>query len=96
MTREFLVNVTHRFERELRKLLAKHPELAKVYLHVTGILKADPHNRTRQHPIRKLEAVSEGDGQYRIRSGRFRFRYDIDGQTVYLKACSLRRENTYR
>lgn len=35
------------------------------------------------------------DGQYRIRAGHFRFRYDIKGQFVYLKACSLRREDTY-
>ncbi|HXM40928.1 MAG TPA: hypothetical protein VN924_06725 [Bryobacteraceae bacterium] len=39
--------------------------------------------------------VQADDGQYRIRSGRFRFRYDIGGQSVYLKACSLRREDTY-
>ena len=40
--------------------------------------------------------MKQGDGQYRIRLGRFRFRYDLEGQVVYLKACSLRSEETYR
>jgi mRNA-degrading endonuclease RelE of RelBE toxin-antitoxin system len=96
MTQEFLVFVTSRFERELKKLAAKHPDLSEILRRVICVLKVDPYNRSRQHPIKKLEAVLAGDGQYRIRAGRFRFRYDIDGQTVYLKACSLRREDTYR
>lgn len=62
------------------------------------ILTEDPYNISRRHPIRKLTGVVAGDGQYRLRLRRFRFRYDIDGpsRTVYLKACSLRREDTYR
>jgi mRNA-degrading endonuclease RelE of RelBE toxin-antitoxin system len=48
------------------------------------VLSTDPHTRTRNHPIKKLEQVAAGDGQYRIRSGHFRFRYDIDGPSVYL------------
>ena len=43
----------------------------------------------------RLTAGGAGDGQYRIRMRRFRFIYDIDGQTVFLKACALRREDTY-
>ena len=96
MTAEFLVATTSRFDRELRKLAAKHSGLADVFRRVLETLKADPYNRSRQHAIKKLEAVPPGEGQYRIRSGRFRFRYDIDGQRVYLKACSLRREDSYR
>ena len=63
---------------------------------VIEILSTDPYNRTRQHAIKKLEQVPAGDAQYRIRSGRFRLRYDIDGTSVYLKSVSLRREDTYR
>lgn len=96
MTVEFLVLTTSRFDRELKKLAARHSDLADLFRRVIKILKADPYNRSRQHPIKKLEAVAEGEGQYRLRSGRFRFRYDVEGHTVYLKACSLRRENTYR
>jgi mRNA-degrading endonuclease RelE of RelBE toxin-antitoxin system len=96
MTLEFRVITTSRFERELKKLAAHHPGLAELFRRVIEILRADPYNRSRQHPIKKLAAVPADEGQYRIRSGRFRFRYDIDGQAVYLKACSLRREDTYR
>jgi mRNA-degrading endonuclease RelE of RelBE toxin-antitoxin system len=96
MTAGFLVTTTSRFDRELKKLAAKHRELPEVFRHVIQILKADPYNRSRQHPIKKLEVISAGDGQYRVRSGRFRFRYDVDSQTVFLKACSLRREDSYR
>jgi mRNA-degrading endonuclease RelE of RelBE toxin-antitoxin system len=95
VTTEFLVTTTSRFDREFKKLAAKHPGLPDVFRQMLKTLKADPYNRNRQHPIRKLEAVSAGQGQYRIRSGRFRFRYDVDGQAVVLKACSLRREDSY-
>ncbi|MEK6285486.1 MAG: hypothetical protein AABO57_07080 [Acidobacteriota bacterium] len=46
--------------------------------------------------LKKLVDVRPGYGQYRIRAGRFRFRYDFEGQIVYLKLCSLRSEGTYR
>ena len=66
MTQPFLVTATGRFERELKKLAAYHPTLQGLFRRVIDILKADPHNRSRQHPI-------------------------IDGQIVYLKACSFER-----
>ena len=91
----FVVYVTARFERDYRSLLKRHPELAVDYATVIATLSADPHNRTRTHPIKKLEQVAAGDGAYRIRWGRFRFRYDIDGSSVFLKYCGLRREETY-
>ena len=96
MAAPFAVFVTARFERDYRALLKSHRALATEYVAVIDVLQADPYNRTRAHAIRKLEQVEAGDGQYRIRSGRFRFRYDIVGPSVYLKACSLRREDTYR
>jgi mRNA-degrading endonuclease RelE of RelBE toxin-antitoxin system len=91
----FRVLVASRFERELKKLAAQHPTLSALYRNAIGTLQIDPYNRTRQHAIKKLIGVPAGVGQYRLRVGRFRFRYDIEGQTVYLKACSLRREDTY-
>lgn len=96
MITEFLVSTTSHFDRELKKLASKHDDVSELFQAVITALKTDPYNRSRQHAIKKLEAVPSGDGQYRIRSARFRFRYDIAAQTVYLKACSLRREDTYR
>jgi len=43
-----------------------------------------------------LEGVPLGEGQYRLRLGRWRFRYDIEGRQVWLRYCGLRREETYR
>lgn len=34
---------------------------------------------------------SDGKGQYRLRSGRFRFRYDVAEREVVLLYCGLRR-----
>ena len=92
---EFSVIATARFERDFRSLLKRHADLAEHYSEVLSILAHDPYNRTRRHPIKKLEGVAPGNGQYRYRSGRFRLRYDIVAKTVFLKYCGLRREDTY-
>ena len=95
MTPPFSVLVTARFERDYRRLLKSHPRLASDFASAIIVLQQDPYNRSRHYPIKKLENVPSGDGQYRLRSGRFRFRYDIDGRSVHLKYCGLRREDTY-
>ncbi len=92
---EFSVRITSRFERDYRRLPRGRPELAEHYAAAVAILQEDPHNRKRTYPIKKLEGVAAGEGQYRFRSGRFRFRYDIAGTVVFLKYCGLRREDTY-
>ncbi|MDQ3816383.1 MAG: hypothetical protein M3362_01680 [Acidobacteriota bacterium] len=96
MTSAFTVVATAHFEREFGRLRKRHAELTDLFARTLTILETDPYNRSRTHPIKKLENVPSGEAQYRIRLGRFRFRYDVDGQTVYLKRCSLRREDTYR
>jgi mRNA-degrading endonuclease RelE of RelBE toxin-antitoxin system len=55
-------------------------------------LRADPQNRSGRHKIKKLIDVKRGDGQWRIRSGVYRLRYDIDGQIVTLHSISHRRD----
>ncbi|MBI3327311.1 MAG: hypothetical protein HYZ81_11495 [Nitrospinae bacterium] len=96
MTPPFSVTSTPHFERLFRRLLRGHPDLRDLRDSIEEILSADPYNRTRRYHIQKLEGVSQGDGQYRLSMGRFRFRYDIYGRDVLLQRCSLRRENTYR
>ena len=96
MTAPFSVHVTPHYERLAQKLLKGHKELAGLHQTVREILETDPHNISRKHPIRKLEGVKPGDGQYRLRLGRFRFRYDIIEKEVWLFYCGLRREDTYR
>lgn len=96
MTPGFRVLVTPHFERLFRRLDKRHPDLLDTYQKAIAILRADPHNRSRTHAIKKLEGTKPGEGQYRLRLGRWRFRYDILREDVVLHYCGLRREETYR
>ncbi len=96
MTPRFSVRTVPAFERLLRRLAGEHPEFRGRYAEAIEILEADPHNVGRQHNILKLKGVRPGEGAYRLRLGRFRFRYDIAGRDVELVFCGLRREDTYR
>ena len=96
MTPPFSVHTTPRFDRLLKKLKRGHPDLLDRYAEALEILEDDPYNRSGQYDIEKLEGVKPGEGQYRLRLGRWRFRYDIFGQDVWLFYCGLRRETTYR
>lgn len=96
MSESFSVFTTPHFERLARKLLKQHPELREALAEAREILQTDPYNVSRKHPIKKLSAVEAGEGQYRLRWGRFRFRYDISEKEVWLLYCGLRSESTYR
>jgi hypothetical protein len=96
MTPSFTVRTTPRFDRLLHSLYRRHTDLAAVYAEAIVILSADPYNRSRQHRIRKLASIRQGEGQYRLALGRWRFRYDIYERDVVLHYCGLRREDTYR
>jgi hypothetical protein len=96
MTQPFSLRTTPRYERLVRHLLKKHPELRALQESTFKILTTDPHNRTGAHNIKKLVSVPAGEGQWRLSLGRFRFRYDIYGAEVVLHYCGLRREATYR
>lgn len=96
MTPLFSVFTTPRFDRLARALERQHhQQFTDRYEEAIEILGADPYNRTRRHPIRKLESVPAGEGQYRLSLTRWRFRYDITGRDVVLHYCGLRREDTY-
>lgn len=96
MTPPFSLRSTAHFERLFCKLLIQHSQLQKILERVGTILSDDPYNRTHNYSIKKLEGIHKGDGQYRLRIERFRFRYDIYHHEVVLHSCSLRRENTYQ
>jgi mRNA-degrading endonuclease RelE of RelBE toxin-antitoxin system len=91
----FNVYVTPQFERLARKLLKAHPRFRQLLAEAQVILESDPYNAARGHAIKKLNGVPAGEGQYRLRLGRFRFRYDLSGKEVWLVYCGLRREGTY-
>jgi mRNA-degrading endonuclease RelE of RelBE toxin-antitoxin system len=96
MTPLFSVRTTPRYERLSTKLLKGHPDFEEIEHRAHRILSVDPHNRNGQQKIKKLEGFTQGEGQYRLRIGRWRFFYDIYGQEVVLHYCGLRREETYR
>lgn len=96
MTTGFTIVTTSAFRRLSRSLQKQHQEFSQVQEEVFATLRSDPYNRTRRYQVKKLENVPLGKGQYRLRVGRWRFRYDIEGQEVVLYYCSLRREDTYK
>ena len=95
MTTGFTVQTSPHFERLFKKLYKQHPELLELLREAIAILQSDPHNHTGQAAIKKLTGP-QTEGQWRLRIGRYRFRYDIAGQIVELKYVGLRREDTYR
>jgi hypothetical protein len=48
MNVDFLVLTTSRFDREMKKLVAHHPELPEHYRQIVVALKVDPYNRSRR------------------------------------------------
>ncbi len=88
----FRVRATASFERRLRKYASQHPDVVVTYEALLRVLAADPYNRSRSHPIRKLSGVEA----YRYRKQRWRFVYSIHDGVVRLDSCDLRRERTYR
>ncbi len=95
MTPPFTVLTSPHFERLAKVQLKRHREFAAVIDRAIRILQKDPYNQDRTQAIKKL-ACAQNEGQWRLRLGRWRFRYDIVGQMVQLKYCGLRREDTYR
>ena len=92
MPQRFQVQVTSRFRRDARRLLKQHPELGEVVEQLRDLLQIDPYNRAREQDIRKLVGVDQGEGQWRIRVGDYRLRYDIIGRNVLLYSFRHRRE----
>jgi len=73
----YLVLTTTHFDRLLKKLASKHPEFNDRLAEAAVILSMDPYNKSYKYQIIKLRDVAAGEGQFRLRSGRFRIRYDI-------------------
>jgi hypothetical protein len=95
MTSAFTVRTNSRYDRLAKTLQRRHSEFVTQHRSALQILATDPYNRSRLHHIKKLEGVPQGDGQYRLALGCWRFRYDVLGIVVLLSYCGLRRESTY-
>jgi mRNA-degrading endonuclease RelE of RelBE toxin-antitoxin system len=88
MVARFKILATASFSRSLKKLAAKHPEIPEVYEGLLNVLQHDPLNLSHRHPIKKLTNIEVG--QWRIRAGVYRLRYDVSGDTVVLHSINHR------
>lgn len=79
-------------ERDVRRATRRNSVLASTFEDMIAILEADPYNRTKEHDITKLTEIRPGQGQWRIRHGDYRLRYDIFSQDVVLYSFRHRRE----
>lgn len=87
---QFTVVVTRSFERDLRKLHKKDKGILIVYEKCLSALEDDPFNKSRTHDIKKLSGVKEGE--WRIRFGKYRLRYDIYNKEVVLLTIRDRKD----
>ncbi|HME35486.1 MAG TPA: type II toxin-antitoxin system RelE/ParE family toxin [Candidatus Sulfotelmatobacter sp.] len=92
MATRFLVLATLSFEREFRKVSRGNQALAGALQELAAILAEDPHNRGGRHQIKKLAGFRPEGGQWRIRWGDYRLRYDIEGEKVVLHSFLHRKE----
>lgn len=91
----FAVKTHTHFDKLMKQLSRRYFELPDVYAEAVKILGSDPYNLSRKFNIKKLTDVADGLGNFRLRLGRWRFRYDILGNVVIFHFCGLRSEDTY-
>jgi hypothetical protein len=92
MADEYKVFTIPAFNRVARVFVTSYPDFARIYERALEILRRDALNREGDRDILKLEFIPIGDGQYRLRVGRYRFRYDVHGKIVILKWCGISRD----
>ena len=88
MSSSFVLKTTPSFERGFRALTKRDRELYEQFIKLLEILRIDPYNLSKQYDIKKLTNVSKGEGQWRIRTGNYRLRYDIFDQEIILQSFS--------
>lgn len=81
-----------RFKRDFEEIDKRNRDIIRKIEPLTIVLRHDPYNRSRRYDIKKLKDVPRGEGQYRIRSGKYRLRYDIIGDDVILYSFKHRKE----
>lgn len=90
MPRRYTVVAGGPFERDARRLRKHRPQVYESLLDAVELLEQDPYNLRRRANIRKLVDVPQGEGQFRLRVGGYRLRYDIVGDEVVLHSMRPR------
>jgi len=91
---KFNLGLTSTFERKFHILTKRDPLLQERLLKLVNILREDPYNLSKQHDIKKLTDAPIEEGQWRIRSGNYRIRYNIFQSEVVLYSVA-HRKNSY-
>lgn len=95
MKTKFNVLSTPTFEKSFKSIVKHDKKLLERFRRGLNILKLDPYNINQNNDIKKLTNISKGEGQWRIRIGDYRLRYDINEKDVVLHLFS-HRKNSYR
>lgn len=88
----FTTQKTTGFERDMNRLARKNRDVVSLYGQALIILKFDPYNLSHQYKIKKLTDIPAGDGQWRLRIGNYRIRYDISGKRIELHSIKPRKD----
>lgn len=88
----FNISYSTVFSRDAKKLHKKYRKIAEIIETASGILQNDPFNTKQSKNIKKLVDVEKGGGQWRIRFGDYRIRYDIIGKDVILHSVKNRKD----
>jgi addiction module RelE/StbE family toxin len=81
------------FERDVRRLRKRFPRVHASYERALELLETDPFNLANRADISKLVGVRAGEGQFRLRLGDWRLRYDVLGDEVVLHSMRPRSES---
>jgi mRNA-degrading endonuclease RelE of RelBE toxin-antitoxin system len=92
MAESYRVLTTSAFERQVRKVIGRNKKLVAFLEDLLAILAQDPQNTSGKYQIKKLSGLSPGEGQWRIRRGDYRLRYDIFEKDVVLHSFRDRKE----
>ena len=90
MPRRYTVIAGGLFERDVRRLRKHRPRVYESLLDAVELLEKDSYNLRGRANIRKLVDVPRGEGQFRLRVGDYRLRYDIVGDEVVLHSMRPR------
>ena len=88
----FNISYSTAFSRDAKKLRKKDKKVTEIIETASKILRNDPFNGEQLKNIKKLVDVEKGDGQWRIRFGDYRIRYDVIGKDVALHSIKNRKD----
>jgi len=95
MPRRYRVATTAAFQRDLGRVRKRAPRAHHALRRALALLRTDPFNLERRANIRKLVNTPAGEGQFRMRLGGYRLRYDVVEDEVVLHSIRPR-SRSYR